>query len=875
MQVIIAPRDYFVKNTFKNLLFLFAVICVTASCSSSKKNAKYSFPERAYQDVTARFNGYYHAKLKVNETLKSNRRSPKDNFQEILTIEPNAGGAGPGEAKTVMDEAIKKASIALQLHPKSKWVDDCYLIIGRAHVLSGNQEEAQKTFQYIISRYKKTYPEEAFSKSQKKKRQKKLDDGKKGLSIFDHSLARSEAFIYLLESYTLAGMTDEANQLIKVLSSNENLMEDESFTRSLAKNVAQLKISSGDYEGAIESLTTVAETKLKKKDARRINFILAQLNQKVGNNAEAIQHYDLVLNANPDYEMGFYSTLFKTQVAQETGKLDDAQVALILEKLLKDEKNEEFKGDIFYTLGLISLNEGDEKEAIFQFRESIKNAGKPQQKAGAYLMLGDIFWNKESYLPSYSYYDSTMGTLPNNHSRFEEIGTRRDKLKVLAEHLRFIQEQDSIERWNKLSPEERLEILKKNQLAGDKEKTEIQMEKFKNNPKRNFELYNPVLRAKGFADFKSRWGSRRLDDNWRRSDKSEDQSREDEPLQDRPPVLSAIDKDKKDKKEKKGKSSNSDEKWADALFQSGVIFMDELENIPKAIGSFTDLNQRFPDNKFQLESHYRLYQLYKGQRKTDLSNGQKALILVKFPNSRIAQILDNPNFLAEQKALSSQLETAYANSLKAYQDGDYASAESGIKEFSPKAKGTDHAPRFMLLNALVIGNTESKENFIAALNPVVKEFPEHECGIKALEILERIGKKGGTKPKNDKKKANFKLRKNEIHYFAIFVNESGTKVNNLKTAVSDYNKKYFSLDKLKVQSSLYNLDKSIVLVKHFIGMDKASNFSKSWNKLGQELLKDFKAEDYDVFIISKSNFAELMKSKDIFGYLKFFKDNYP
>lgn len=36
----------------------------------------------------------------------------------------------------------------------------------------------------------------------------------------------------------------------------------------------------------------------------------------------------------------------------------------------------------------------------------------------------------------------------------------------------------------------------------------------------DFYFYNPLLKSKGFTEFKRVWGTRKLEDNWRRGDKT-------------------------------------------------------------------------------------------------------------------------------------------------------------------------------------------------------------------------------------------------------------------------------------------------------------------------------------------------------------------
>ena len=62
-----------------------------------------------------------------------------------------------------MDKAIQKGSVVIQKHSINikgkeycKWIDDNYLLVGRAYFYKGEFDEAAKTFNFIIDEYKKT-----------------------------------------------------------------------------------------------------------------------------------------------------------------------------------------------------------------------------------------------------------------------------------------------------------------------------------------------------------------------------------------------------------------------------------------------------------------------------------------------------------------------------------------------------------------------------------------------------------------------------------------------------------------------------------------------------------------------------------------------
>jgi len=107
-----------------------------------------------YHNTTARFNGYFNADFKQLERAKEIRLGLVDRYDSILPVFPFGDDAAAKASFQIMDETIKKAGLVIQKHEKSKWVDDCYLVIGRGYFFKKQYYEAIDNFQYVYSRFK-------------------------------------------------------------------------------------------------------------------------------------------------------------------------------------------------------------------------------------------------------------------------------------------------------------------------------------------------------------------------------------------------------------------------------------------------------------------------------------------------------------------------------------------------------------------------------------------------------------------------------------------------------------------------------------------------------------------------------------------------
>ncbi|MDH3710122.1 MAG: hypothetical protein OER04_09560, partial [Cyclobacteriaceae bacterium] len=117
----------------KNWYLLFAVFSGVlffglGGCSSEKS----TLVSKTYHNLTAHYNAYFYADQRLNEVIEAIESSYEPNYNRILQIFPPVDTTVVNSMRTQLDDAIKKAAIAIQFHKNSDWVDDSYVLIGRA-----------------------------------------------------------------------------------------------------------------------------------------------------------------------------------------------------------------------------------------------------------------------------------------------------------------------------------------------------------------------------------------------------------------------------------------------------------------------------------------------------------------------------------------------------------------------------------------------------------------------------------------------------------------------------------------------------------------------------------------------------------------------
>jgi len=184
------------------------------------------------------------------------------------------------------------------------------------------------------------------------------------------------------------------------------------------------------------------------------------------------------------------------------------------------------------------------------------------------------------------------------------------------------------------------------------------------------------------------------------------------------------------------------------------------------------------------------------------------------------------------------------------------------------------------MKAFIVGQRSDRVNFERELNLIADKFPETDEGKEAVEILAQLNRDKLKSPEKEDKGAKKTISKSEFvdnkkveHFFALIYPNSKGNVNEVKVAVSNFNKKYYSNDKLKVTNSFINKENQIVIVRRFSNADKALSYYNNFIN-DDDKLDEINEEGYMIFLISSKNFTKLFKSGNIEGYDSFFQETY-
>ena len=124
---------------------------------------KFTVPRKIIQNTVSHYNYYFNANNKINEVIERARLSNKDVYYKLLPFYSYSLKNTATQASE-LDSVIYKATAGILLHDlRSAWVDNFYLLIGKAYLLKQDFDSASMSFQFInynLYPRKKKFPDQ-------------------------------------------------------------------------------------------------------------------------------------------------------------------------------------------------------------------------------------------------------------------------------------------------------------------------------------------------------------------------------------------------------------------------------------------------------------------------------------------------------------------------------------------------------------------------------------------------------------------------------------------------------------------------------------------------------------------------------------------
>jgi tetratricopeptide (TPR) repeat protein len=868
--VLLILHSYFTLKLTRFLSFFF-LLTLLAGCAPDKPLGRF------YRNLNARFNGYFLAREKMEEVEAKLEAATVNDYNTILDILPPLDTTVLKTLAPDLDEVIKRASFPIARHPKSKWIDDCYVLIGKARYYQGEDAEAAKTFRFVQT----TSPDRH---------------------------ARHEAMIWMMR---LALRQKDYDQAFSISEQFKKERMNEDNGRELLITRAHLAKIQNNLPLAAENLERAVQYTEKRDRQSRLRFILGQLYQATNQDAKAYEQFAHILKKSPPYELGFYSNLNLAQVTELKSETDKAKVEDFLYKLTRDDKNLEYLDKIYYDLAKLELREKNYPEALTLLKKSTAaSTSNRVQKAYSYLLEGQIYYeNLQQYKLAQAYYDSTLQLLPPTTLGYEDLEDRRTVLTAFTQQLEIIRTEDSLQALAQLPAAERsqrvaAQIQKEKEMeaaalaaaAAPKpgQNTQTATLPIAGSPAQGSTWYfdNPVVLASARNDFLRTWGDRPLQDNWRRqaalsggvgltagvptSPSVDSTALAAATAQKEATYLAAIPLTPEQRKA-------SDTRVEEALFTLGNIYQQRLREPEKASQTFQQLLQRFPASAHASEVYYSLYVMASAAQQTEQAAGFARTLKERFPNSKYSKLIEQPDFLRTYSAENQAAHALYDSAYVLYEQEKYPETLAVLASLSQKHPQNDIPDQVAFLQALVKGRTQSPAVFKAAMEEFTAQYPESPLVPKARDFisLHQRYESGElakvpeiTAPLTPKvEEPTYKAERSLPHSFVVVHTGDSLALRQLMTSYQTYNQRFHPKKQLVLENVAFNDSTRLLVIRALPDFLAAQQYAKLQTARSSPLA-NLKGPKFATFVITDANLALLRKLGDIAQYVAFFEKNY-
>jgi outer membrane protein assembly factor BamD (BamD/ComL family) len=935
--------------------------------SEKTADKKFTTTRHFLQNTITHYNYYFNSNNKINAVVERAKLSNKDDYNRLLPFYPYSLDNTAAQ-KQELDSIIYKSTAGILLHDlRNDWIDNMYLLIGKAYYYRRDFDSAGMTFQFInynLFPRKKGEDDDRVVGTNESASGSNISIANKEKRNFLQKVAslppsRNDALIWLIRTLIEQNDFGESGGIINTLQNDANLPK--RLQNDLDEVNAYWYYKQAGYDSAAVHLEKALSNADDKQDKSRREFLLAQLYEMNGQTAKASEYYAKASKHTVDPLMDIYAQLNDAKMYKSGDNAKELSNSISnLLRMAKKDKFEAYRDIVYYSAGQLSLKKPDSNNAIVYFNKSIKyNETNTSYKNKAYLELGDIAYKRRLYKVAAAMYDSLQMSDTSFTDNLALVQTRHAALTKIVDFTTVIEREDSLQRIAGLIPTDREAFVKKlvkklrkeNGLKDDGSnltgisstlidpKNAAPADLFAvNNAKGEWYFYNTSLKARGFNDFKSRWGNRVNVDNWRRKSALDLATKNAannitnilnntvgnttaaaqeityESLMEHLPLTME-------------KMDSSNALLSQNMLGLAKLYKDELEDYEEAIKTYEQHLLRFPDKLADGEIYMGLYYCYLKLGNTERAAYYKNL-LNKFSGSKAWQMVNTPAAL-DPKAKNPEATKTYENIYNLFLEGKFDEASSEKKKADAQYGVNYWTPQLLYIEALYNVRQHNDSIAIAGLNAIIQNNPSSPLKDKAATMIDVLKRRKEietyltnlqvTRAESDnvlivddkpvaKQKAavttvpavvqkpivsapvikdtikappvftsgSFILKPDASHTVLMILEKvDGVYVNEAKNAFTRYNKENYYGQPIDIAKDAIDADHSILVISSFADADKAIEYYDKIKRSASREVSWLPANKYSFIIITNENLQLLKANKDISGYRALLNKQYP
>ena len=900
---------------FRNNLILLVLTTCFIACSTQKNTAL----TRGFHQMKTKYNIYHNGAISFLEGEEAIIESNKDDFSSILNLYPVSNHEAAQAASSQMDKTIEKCRKCIKLHsikarpkinydkkrnnPKyAAWlqqeefnnqIGNAWIMLAKSEFHKGDFLGSISTFNYIIRHY--SYDVDMVAQCQ----------------------------LWTARAYAEMGWLYEAEDVLNKVQVDNLSRKHAPLYASVS---ADIELKTKQHKEAIPFIKLALPEESKKMYRPRFQFVLGQLYEQQGERKLAKSAFQSVIKMQPSNDMDFNARLhiaFLNESPKEAVKL--------LSKMAKLDKNKDLLDQIYGAIGSVYLAQKDTTKALEYYTKAIESSTQNGlEKANILVIAGDIYYEQRDYIKASPCYKEATQILSAESEQYARIQQRSETLDELVVEYSVVQLQDSLQALSKLTEEEQrvvvdsiiARLIRAEEEAKKKEEQAARDAANGVGPRsvntanmlgggsqsRDWYFYNPQLLRSGQQAFRTQWGNRTLEDNWRRLSKAMSSSAfDDENLEEELPTdslaaegeLAAAPMETDDHKPEyylqqipktEADIIQSNELIAAALYNMVYIYRDRVGDQSLSDETFREFCKRFPHHELLVDLYYMQYLTALKTNDMSAAEQYRQDIIRLFPGTNEAYIVSQPDYFNKLRRMSAEQDSLYEQTFNAYSQNLFEQVKENKTYAETNYPLSPLMPRFLFLNAIAVAKTDGQDAFIVQLQDMVTRYPNSELASMAKDMLalmgqgaeSQIGNLSSLQTKRSEEPSQDAIDSVEVSFdptcntpamLILMINQDEKQLNQLLYDIALFNFSQFMIKDFDLKHELnFTKDQSAVIVSGFEKLDEAEWYHNLLIK-NPELSQKIITDNIQVICITETNFEILSKHFTLPDYLEWIKTN--
>jgi tetratricopeptide (TPR) repeat protein len=744
--------------------------------SEKTEEKKFGIVRRFTQNGITKFNYHFNANKKLEEVIARAKAHHKDDYTKLLSFY-NYSLDVTSKDKVELDSVIYKANAGILIHDlRNSWIDNLYMLMGEAYYFKKELDSAYLSFQYI------NY---AFSPKEKDGYDKPIgsnanaDQGGNAFSIstkenssipkkvWSRPPSRNESFIWQIRTFLARDETPEAAGLI------ETLKHDPFFPERLKTDLREMQAlwfyKQQMYDSSAFYLEQALDNAENREEKARWEYLIGQMYEKAGKTELAGEFFDRTVSRTLNPVLEVYARL--NSIRQHKGDEKVIQENINeLSKMARKDKYLAYRDIIYYAAAEMELERNNVPGAkAFLIKATAVQGDDNTVRTKAFLLLADLSFKEKNYSDAKRFYDSITNVNPDLADP-EALKKLRSALAKIVAYQTTINREDSLQRVAAMPDAEREAYIKKlvkqlRKQQGLKEEENASgtgggpldfnndsgpTDLFGSNAKGDWYFYNNTLKAKGYTDFKGKFGNRPNVDNWQRL----------AALKQALPVMGLAG----DANGKNGADAAaagpisyesllkqvpltpsqlkvSNDSIEMAQFGLGKAYLEGLEDYPMTIGTLEDFLTKFPDSKKRPEALFMLAYCYSKTGDVAKAKAVQDELKQKYAGTSYEKIVSNPTGISADSTAKLDMTRRYDNIYNLFIEGSFDQALEQKKIADSLYSNNYWTPQLLYIQSVYYIQQREDSTAKKSLQDIIRLYPNSPLAGKARTLIDVLGRR--------------------------------------------------------------------------------------------------------------------------------------